>query len=50
MTNPRKFSDKLEIIKRREAEANEAFVQIMREVSDARKGPAPVYAYAISTS
>ncbi|XP_057302309.1 CREB-regulated transcription coactivator 3-like isoform X1 [Hydractinia symbiolongicarpus] len=41
MTNPRKFSDKLEIIKRREAEANEAFVQIMREVSDARKGPAP---------
>ena len=42
MANPRKFSDKLEIIRRKEEEANAAFVQIMREVSDARKG-SPVH-------
>ncbi|XP_066928240.1 CREB-regulated transcription coactivator 3-like [Clytia hemisphaerica] len=36
MANPRKFSDKLEIIRRKEEEANAAFVKIMREVSDAR--------------
>lgn len=39
MANPRKFSDKLEIIRRKEEEANAAFVKIMREVSDARKTP-----------
>lgn len=41
MANPRKFSDKLEIIRRKEEEANAAFVKIMREVSDARKTPGP---------
>lgn len=41
MANPRKFSDKLEIIRRKEEEANAAFVQIMREVSDARKTTGP---------
>ena len=42
MANPRKFSDKLEIIRRKEEEANAAFEKIMREVSDARLGgPAP---------
>ena len=38
MANPRKFSDKLEIIRRKEEEANAAFEEIMREVSDARTG------------
>jgi len=38
MANPRKFSDKLEIIRRKEEEANAAFDKIMREVSDARSG------------
>lgn len=42
MANPRKFSDKLEIIRRKEEEANAAFVKIMREVSDARKTTGPV--------
>lgn len=41
MANPRKFSDKLEIIRRKEEEANAAFVKIMREVSDARKTTGP---------
>ena len=41
MTNPRKFADKLEIIRRKEEEANAAFDKIMQEVSDARMGISP---------
>lgn len=38
MANPRKFADKLEIIRRKEEEANAEFEKIMREVSDAKVG------------
>merc|ERR1712107_656562 len=38
MANPRKFADKLDIIKRKQEETDAAFEQVMREVSDARTG------------